>query len=55
MVNNVPPEEVEGAIWVGGLKGELGAEDPNPVLAPPKVTGVVVCGKLVLAAAGDAG
>lgn len=55
MVNSVPPPDVEGAIWVGALKGELGAEEPNPVFAPPNVTGVVACGKLVLPVAGDAG
>lgn len=54
MVNNVPPDEVEGAIWVGALKGELGA-DPNPVPVPPKLTGVAAGGRLVLPVAGDAG
>jgi len=55
IVNNVPPDEVEGAICVGALKGELGADEPNPVFALPNVTGVVAWGKLVLPVAGDAG
>jgi len=50
-VNSVPPLEVDGAICVGALNGELGCVNPVPVALPNPLE----LGRFVDGTAGDAG